>query len=222
MFKENSGGCFVTRVFKSKSNADGSFAKIPIEVGDQLTSINGKSAMKKTVTQVCAMMNSSPDPKNISLTFLRYTGDVHSNTPPLLQEKEVVTSLPVNDSENSSLQNFRRSSSPEQIRDLPLPEAGTSEVLFIKTNSTLLKETRKVTLESNDPQQEYSKESQASPTPIDQAKENENIKSNNARQPLRALNRNDKENGVTPSKRADQEKKTKGFFSRFRRHKKLV
>lgn len=119
IFKENSGGCYVSRIFKSKGDSGVSQMQLSVEVGDQLTAINSKSAMKKTVTQVCSAINSSPDPEKISLTFLRYTGAIHSTTPHLNDETEVVTPIE------------RRSPSPQKIDTLSV-EAAASEITFIQ------------------------------------------------------------------------------------------
>jgi len=93
--------------------------QLSVEVGDQLTAINGKSAMKKTVTQVCSAINSSPDPEKISLTFLRYTGAIHSTTPHLTDETEVVSPIEP------------CSTSPQKIDTLSV-EAAASEITFIQ------------------------------------------------------------------------------------------
>jgi hypothetical protein len=216
VFKENSGGCFVTRVFKSKSTVDGSFAKIPIEVGDQLTSINGKSAMKKTVSQVCAMMNSSPDPKNISLTLLRYTGDIHSNTPSPVNEKRGVTAAQEEDPNDSFVQQSLSSCSLEQTSDPSVQVAAARETVFIKQDSMSLEETKIDTPEASNTQQKEAK--------MPSVTQNDKVDDKSepflaSRKPLQALNPNSVKNHATQADAAVQQKKKKGLFSRFRKKK---
>lgn len=70
MFHENDGGCWITKIFP-----DGNAAKTGgVEVGDQLAAINGISAIKLRVDQICTLITEAPNPKDIELTFLRYTG----------------------------------------------------------------------------------------------------------------------------------------------------
>lgn len=76
LFKENSGGCYVSRVFKSGGDVERSVVQDSVEVGDQLTAINGRSAMRKSVSDVCRIMSASLDPKKIAITLLRYTGPI--------------------------------------------------------------------------------------------------------------------------------------------------
>lgn len=73
LFHENDGGCWITKVFP-----DGNAAKSGgVEVGDQLAAINGISAIKLRVDQICTLITEAPNPDNIELTFLRYTGQLH-------------------------------------------------------------------------------------------------------------------------------------------------
>ena len=69
IFIDNSGGCDVNRILKSKNDSDCTSAKLHFEVGDRLAVINGIIAMKKSVSQVCAMKNSSLDPKRFLSCF---------------------------------------------------------------------------------------------------------------------------------------------------------
>jgi hypothetical protein len=219
VFKENSGGCFVTRVFKSKSNADGTFAKIPIEAGDQLTSVNRKSAMKKTVSQVCAMMNSSPDPKNISLTLLRYTGGIHSVTQSPVHEKQDVATAQVQDLNGSFVKQSLSSRSIGQVSDLSVQEAAPSEIMFLKPDSIPSEETKNDSLEASNSRQEESK--------MLSMKRNDKLKDKGepvlaSRRPLAALNPNSVENHAIQAEGTVQQKKKKGLFSRFRLKKKMA
>lgn len=73
LFHENDGGCWITKVFP-----DGNAAKAGgVEVGDQLAAINGISAIKLRVDQICTLITEAPNPDDIELTFLRYTGQLH-------------------------------------------------------------------------------------------------------------------------------------------------
>jgi hypothetical protein len=73
LFHENDGGCWITKVFP-----DGNAAKVGgVEVGDQLAAVNGISAIMLRVDQICTLITEAPNPKNIELTFLRYTGELH-------------------------------------------------------------------------------------------------------------------------------------------------
>lgn len=70
IFLENDGGCFVTKI-----SPDGSAARSgAVEVGDQLAAINGTSALKMTVDDICNTIKKSGTPQSVKLVFLRYTG----------------------------------------------------------------------------------------------------------------------------------------------------
>ena len=85
LFKENIGGCFVSRVFQSAHQAMVATEEgETVQVGDQLTAIDGKSAIFKTVPQVCSMMSTCDDTQHIEITFLRYIGDLH----PMSQDED--------------------------------------------------------------------------------------------------------------------------------------
>lgn len=82
LFHENDGGCWITKVFP-----DGNAARAGgVEVGDQLAAINGISAIQLRVDQICTLITEAPDPENIELTFLRYTGQLHPVATPDLDE----------------------------------------------------------------------------------------------------------------------------------------
>lgn len=82
LFHENDGGCWITKVFP-----DGNAAKAGgVEVGDQLAAINGMSAIQLRVDQICTLITEAPDPENIELTFLRYSGQLHPAVTPDLEE----------------------------------------------------------------------------------------------------------------------------------------
>ena len=84
LFHENDGGCWITKVFP-----DGNAAKAGgVEVGDQLAAINGTSAIKLRVDQICTLITEAPDPSNIELTFLRYTGQLHPLVPDMVETFE--------------------------------------------------------------------------------------------------------------------------------------
>ena len=94
VLKENTGGCYVAKIAKSIVDPDGSKVpvKLQLEAGDQLITINGKSAIKKSVSQVSGMLNSSSDPDNVFITFVRYTGGIHSNSAmEEVNKKKIVT-----------------------------------------------------------------------------------------------------------------------------------
>ena len=66
----------------SKVYADGNAAEHGgIEVGDQLAGINSVSAINLRVDEICTMITESPDPNEVELTFLRYTGPVRAAPP---------------------------------------------------------------------------------------------------------------------------------------------
>merc|ERR1719183_2407952 len=77
LFQENSAGCWIAKVFNSGNVANAGNGR-EVEVGDQLASINGNSAIFLTVDEVCDMISSSPNTDAIELTFLRYVGPLHS------------------------------------------------------------------------------------------------------------------------------------------------
>jgi hypothetical protein len=74
LFQENSGGCWVTRILPS-----GNAAKVGrVELGDQLAAVNGVSAIKAKVDEVCTLVSEASDPSSVELTFLRYVGPLRS------------------------------------------------------------------------------------------------------------------------------------------------
>eukprot|EP00978_Attheya_sp_CCMP212_P041627 scaffold240977_cov47-Attheya_sp.AAC.1 len=75
LFQENSGGCWVTRVFKN-GNAANCKGGNGVDVGDQLAGVNGNSTIKMKVDEICTMISESPNPKEIELTFIRYVGTI--------------------------------------------------------------------------------------------------------------------------------------------------
>jgi hypothetical protein len=94
LFHENDGGCWITKVFP-----DGNAAKSGgVEVGDQLAAINGGSAIKLRVDQICTLITEAPNPDNIELTFLRYTGQLH---PVVTETEEVHEGFEVTDADHT-------------------------------------------------------------------------------------------------------------------------
>jgi len=92
LFHENDGGCWITKVFP-----DGNAAKAGgVEVGDQLAAINGISAIKLRVDQICTLITEAPNADNIELTFLRYTGQLH---PLFTQTEETVEKYEATDAD---------------------------------------------------------------------------------------------------------------------------
>lgn len=175
--------------------------------------------MKKTVSQVCAMMNSSPDPKNISLTLLRYTGDMHSITQSPVHEKQGVAAAQVEDPNGSFAKQSISSRSIEQISDLSVQEAATNEIMFVKPDSIPSEETKNDSLEASNLPQEESK--------MPSMKQNDKLEDKRepvfaSRRPLAVLNPNRVENHATGAEGAVQQKKKKGLLSRFRLKKKMA
>jgi len=74
LFQENSGGCWVARVLE-----DGNAEKANVKVGDQLGAIDGVSAIKMTVDDICKAVSQAANPSSIELTFLRYSGPLRSS-----------------------------------------------------------------------------------------------------------------------------------------------
>mmetsp|Transcript_19760 Transcript_19760/g.22886 ORF Transcript_19760/g.22886 Transcript_19760/m.22886 type:complete len:1013 (-) Transcript_19760:118-3156(-) len=78
VFEESDVGVWVKKIFENGNthlNATGD----KVQVGDHLASINGTSAFKKSITDVCKTIAGSPDTDNIELTFLRYIGPLRSD-----------------------------------------------------------------------------------------------------------------------------------------------
>lgn len=110
LFHENDGGCWITKIFP-----DGNASKTGgVEVGDQLAAINGISAIKLKVDQICTLITEAPNPKEIELTFIRYTGELHP--------------LPVSNKEqfeitrNQSLPKKSPMGNPRSVRQKPKSE----------------------------------------------------------------------------------------------------
>ncbi len=73
MFSESPAGCWIKRIFEN-GNAATSFRGDKLEVGDQLASINGASALNKTVPEICRILADAPNSNDIELSFVRYIG----------------------------------------------------------------------------------------------------------------------------------------------------
>ena len=107
-----------------------------MEVGDQLAAINGSSAIKLRVDQICTLITEAPDPDNIELTFLRYTGQLH---PVVSKPEEVHEEFEVTDADaggerkkknrSKSLKPLSklRSPSPMKPNKSPKPKSGAQK-----------------------------------------------------------------------------------------------
>jgi len=83
-FEESDCCCWVDRVF-DRGNAVTSSSGDKVEPGDQLASINGQSALTKSVTSICKMLANAATPLNessVELFFLRYVGPLRPSAPP--------------------------------------------------------------------------------------------------------------------------------------------
>eukprot|EP00543_Licmophora_paradoxa_P000651 CAMPEP_0202450868 /NCGR_PEP_ID=MMETSP1360-20130828/9405_1 /ASSEMBLY_ACC=CAM_ASM_000848 /TAXON_ID=515479 /ORGANISM="Licmophora paradoxa, Strain CCMP2313" /LENGTH=760 /DNA_ID=CAMNT_0049069277 /DNA_START=6 /DNA_END=2288 /DNA_ORIENTATION=+ len=80
LFQENGGGCWVAKIFPEGNAAKR--AKGKIKVGDQLAAIDGCSAVKMKVDDICSLISGAKNNKSIELVFLRYTGPLRPSSPP--------------------------------------------------------------------------------------------------------------------------------------------
>lgn len=81
LFQENSGGCWVAKVFPG-----GNAASANVRVGDQLGAIDGNSTIKMNVDGICKAVSDALNPNSIELTFLRYHGPVRPIHPPTIDK----------------------------------------------------------------------------------------------------------------------------------------
>ncbi len=112
MFSESPAGCWIKRIFEN-GNAATSFRGDKLEIGDQLASINGASALNKTVSEICRILADAPNSNDIELSFVRYVGPlrVASNE----QQGYEVIDPRLAEERGKFSPNHKRSSSPTKI-----------------------------------------------------------------------------------------------------------
>ena len=81
LFQEHEIGAWVSRVVP-----DGNGARRGVQPGDQLASIDGKSAVHASIDEVAAIISRTPKKKSVELTFLRYTGVLRPVPGAVIQE----------------------------------------------------------------------------------------------------------------------------------------
>jgi len=89
LFGENGGGCWVAKIF-SGSNATKSLSNDEVMVGDQLAAIDGKSAIRMKVHDICCLIAEAKNIQSIELTLLRYTGPLHPKQPTPEEQQEML------------------------------------------------------------------------------------------------------------------------------------
>lgn len=91
LFQEHEIGAWVSRVVP-----DGNGARKGVQHGDQLASINGKSAVHASIDEVAATISRTPKNQSVELTFLRYVGPLKPMPGAIIQEGFEVTDTSVN------------------------------------------------------------------------------------------------------------------------------
>jgi C-terminal processing protease CtpA/Prc len=91
LFQEHEIGAWVSRVVP-----DGNGARKGVQHGDQLASINGKSAVHASIDEVAATISRTPKNTSVELTFLRYIGPLKPVPGAIIQEGFEVTDSSVN------------------------------------------------------------------------------------------------------------------------------
>eukprot|EP00956_Cyclotella_meneghiniana_P006481 scaffold8496_cov66-Cyclotella_meneghiniana.AAC.23 len=81
LFQEHEIGAWVSRVVPN-----GNGARKGVQPGDQLASIDGKSAVHASIDEVAAIISRTPKKKSVELTFLRYTGNLRPVPGAVIQE----------------------------------------------------------------------------------------------------------------------------------------
>mmetsp|Transcript_17449 Transcript_17449/g.25780 ORF Transcript_17449/g.25780 Transcript_17449/m.25780 type:complete len:811 (+) Transcript_17449:264-2696(+) len=79
LFHENSGGCWIAKVFPG-GNATKIDSGEAVKVGDQLAAVDGRSAIKMSVDDVCALIATAENMQSIELTLLRYVGPLRDGS----------------------------------------------------------------------------------------------------------------------------------------------
>ena len=91
LFQEHEIGAWVSRVVP-----EGNGVRKGVQHGDQLTSINGKSAVHASIDEVAATISRTPTGKSVELSFLRYVGPLRPVPGAIIQEGFEVTDSSVN------------------------------------------------------------------------------------------------------------------------------
>lgn len=86
LFQEHEIGAWVSRVVP-----EGNGARKGVQHGDQLASINGKSAVHASIDEVAAKISRTPKNQSVELTFLRYVGPLKPVPGAVIQEGFEVT-----------------------------------------------------------------------------------------------------------------------------------
>eukprot|EP00548_Thalassiothrix_antarctica_P015552 CAMPEP_0194168700 /NCGR_PEP_ID=MMETSP0154-20130528/3563_1 /TAXON_ID=1049557 /ORGANISM="Thalassiothrix antarctica, Strain L6-D1" /LENGTH=844 /DNA_ID=CAMNT_0038879887 /DNA_START=657 /DNA_END=3191 /DNA_ORIENTATION=+ len=89
LFHENGGGCWVAKIFPG-SNATRSLSSDEIIVGDQLAAIDGHSAIRMKVDDICCLIAEAENIQSIELTLLRYTGPLYPKLSILDEQQEML------------------------------------------------------------------------------------------------------------------------------------
>lgn len=142
---ENDGGCFVTKV-----SPDGSAARSGgVEVGDQLASINGMSALNMKVDDVFNAVSNSPQKNRVDLVFIRYVG-------PFRPAENVHTKSCFSASERPRavargfMGRKKEENPPVHIAETPVPKKGPGFFFFGRNRGNKVsKETKKISKKGN-------------------------------------------------------------------------
>lgn len=79
LFHQNGGGCWIAKIFPG-GNATKISCGDDVRVGDQLAAVDGRSAIKMTVDDICSLIATAENMQSIELTLLRYVGPLRSKS----------------------------------------------------------------------------------------------------------------------------------------------
>jgi len=79
LFHQNGGGCWIAKIFPG-GNATKTSCGDDVKVGDQLAAVDGRSAIKMTVDDICSLIATAENMQSIELTLLRYVGPLRNES----------------------------------------------------------------------------------------------------------------------------------------------
>jgi hypothetical protein len=135
VFAENDVCCWVDRVFEGGNAATASIGD-KLQRGDQLAALDGVTAMRKNVSEVCKMLANAADPNIIELTFVRYVGAIHPASKEQQGYEVIDTKLSKEATGRFSPINLARKISFSRPRT-PQPTSEKQEVIKIKSNKVV-------------------------------------------------------------------------------------
>ena len=124
------------RVFEGGNAATASIGD-KLQRGDQLAALDGVTAMRKNVSEVCKMLANAADPNIIELTFVRYVGGIHPASKEQQGYEVIDTKLSKEANGRFSPINLARKISFTRPRTPQQKSENKQEVIKIKSNKVV-------------------------------------------------------------------------------------